>query len=103
MADTRDLKSLVQFWAYGFESRLRQAEEDRKRELERRRAWERRTAELREWSEKPRDAPRPPHVAPAPVAAPLVAPPVPREPAAPVVQSDAKGRKPTFVQTEFWE
>lgn len=23
MADTRDLKSLVQFWAYGFESRLR--------------------------------------------------------------------------------
>ena len=44
-----------------------------------------------------------PSVAPASVAAPSVAPPIPREPAASVAQPDAKGRKLTFVQTEFWE
>ena len=41
-------------------------------------------------------------VAPEPVAAPSVAPPTPREPAAPVAQAGAKGRRPTFVQGEFW-
>ena len=38
-----------------------------------------------------------------PSVAPLVAPPAPRAPAAPVPQLGAKGRKLTFVQTEFWE
>ena len=58
---------------------------------------------------------QPPSVAPEPVAAPSVAPPAafgclratrsgcPRVPAAPVPQPGAKGCKPTFVQTEYWE
>ena len=57
----------------------------------------------REWGETRQDAPQPPRVVPEPVAAPSVAPPAPRAPAAPVAQSDAKGRKLAFVQTEFWE
>ena len=57
----------------------------------------------REWGETRQDAPQPPRVAPAPVAAPSVVPLAPREPAAPVAQTDAKGRKPVVVQTEFWE
>ena len=57
----------------------------------------------REWGETRQDSPQPPRVAPEPVAAPSVAPLVPRAPAAPVTQQDAKGRKPAFVQTEFWE
>ena len=57
----------------------------------------------REWGETRQNAPQPPCVAPEPVAAPTVAPSAPREPAAPVTQQDAKGRKLTFVQTEFWE
>ena len=72
----------------------------------------------REWGETRQDAPQPPRVAPEPVAAPSVAPPAPRAPriappagqpsaggypAAPVAQPGAKGRKLTFVQTEFWE
>ena len=57
----------------------------------------------REWGETRQDAPQPPCVAPEPIAAPTVAPPVPRAPAALVAQSGAKGRKPIFVQTEFWE
>ena len=46
---------------------------------------------------------QPPCVATEPVAAPTVAPPASRVPAAPAAQAGAKGRKPTFVQTEFWE
>ena len=46
---------------------------------------------------------QPPRVAPEPVAAPTVAPPASRVPEAPAAQAGAKGRKPTFVQTEFWE
>ena len=69
----------------------------------------------REWGETRQDEPQPPCVAPEPVAAPSVAPPAafgclratrsgcPRVPAASVAQPDAKGRKPTFVQPEFWE
>ena len=57
----------------------------------------------REWGETRQDAPQPPRVAPEPVAAPSVAPLTPRVPAAPVAQQGAKGRKLTFVQTEFWE
>ena len=45
---------------------------------------------------------QPPCVAPEPTAAPTVALPAPRAPAAPVTQSGAKGRKLTLVQTEFW-
>ena len=56
----------------------------------------------REWGETRKDAPQPPCAAPEPVAAPMVAPPVPRAPAAPVSQPGAKGRKLPFVQTEFW-
>jgi len=56
----------------------------------------------REWGETRKGAPQPPCVAPEPVAAPTVAPPAPRAPATPTAQAGAKGRKPTFVQTEFW-
>ena len=63
----------------------------------------RRRLNRREWGEARQDAPEPPCVAPKPVAAPTVAPPAPRAPAAPVPQQGAKGRKMTFVQTEFWE
>ena len=44
---------------------------------------------------------QPPRVAPELVAAPSVAPPTPREPAAPVTQQGAKRHKPTFVQGKF--
>ena len=57
----------------------------------------------REWGETRQDAPESPCAAPEPIAVPTVAPPAPRVPAASVAQPDAKGRKPTFVQTEFWE
>ena len=79
----------------------------------------RRRLNRREWSETRQNAPQPPCAAPEPVAAPTVAPPASRVPAAPVyppdrrsaakraatrgAQAGAKGRKPTFVQTEFWE
>ena len=56
----------------------------------------------REWGETRQDAHQSSSVAPAPVAAPSVAPPIPRAPAAPVAQPGAKGRKLTLVQTEFW-
>ena len=46
---------------------------------------------------------QPPCAAPEPVAVPTVAPPASRVPAAPAAQAGAKGRKLTFVQTEFWE
>ena len=57
----------------------------------------------REWGETRQDAPQPPCVAPEPTAAPTVALPAPRAPAAPVAQPGAKGRNLTFVQTEFWD
>ena len=79
----------------------------------------RRRLNRREWGETRQNAPQPPCAAPEPVAAPTVAPPASRVPAAPVyppdrrsaakraatrgAQAGAKGRKPTFVQTEFWE
>ena len=63
----------------------------------------RRRLHKREWSESCQNAPQPPCVAPEPIAAPSAVPPAPRAPAAPVAQSDAKGCKLTFVQTEFWE
>ena len=63
----------------------------------------RRRLNRREWGETRQDAPQPPRVAPEPVAAPSVALPAPRVPAAPVAQQGAKGRKLAFVQTEFWE
>ena len=63
----------------------------------------RRRLNRREWGETRQNAPQPPCAAPEPVAAPTVAPPASRVPAAPAAQAGAKGRKPTFVQTEFWE
>ena len=63
----------------------------------------RRRLNRREWGATRQDAPQPPCVAPEPTAAPTVALPAPCAPAAPVAQPVAKGRKPTFVQTEFWE
>lgn len=57
----------------------------------------------REWGETRQDAPQPPSAAQEPEAVPSVASPAPRVPAALVAQSDARGRKLTFVQTEFWE
>ena len=63
----------------------------------------RRRLNRREWANKPQDASEPPCVASEPEAAPTVATPASRAPAAPVTLQDAKGRKPTFVQTEFWE
>ena len=63
----------------------------------------RRRLNRREWAWMRPDALNPPSIAPEPVAAPKVATPAPRVPAAPVAQPGAKGRKPTFVQTEFWE
>jgi len=47
------------------------------------------------------DASQPPRVAPEPVAAPMVAPPVPREPGATVAQAGAKGRKSTLAQGDL--
>ena len=79
----------------------------------------RRRLNRREWGETSQDAHlaqtpasrqtfglediQPPCAAPEPVAAPTVAPPASRVPAAPAAQAGAKGRKLTFVQTEFWE
>ena len=63
----------------------------------------RRRLNRREWGETRQNVPQPPCAAPEPVAAPTVAPPASRVPAAPAAQAGAKGRKPTFVQTEFWE
>ena len=78
----------------------------------------RRRLNRREWDETRQDASHSPSVAPEPVAVPLVVPPAPRTPrigppagqhaaggypAASVAQRGAKGRKPIFVQTEFWE
>ena len=63
----------------------------------------RRRLNRREWGETRQNAPQPPCAAPEPVAAPTVAPPASRAPVAPAAQAGAKGRKPTFVQTEFWE
>ena len=63
----------------------------------------RRRLHKREWGETRQDAPEQACAAPEPIAAPSAVPPAPRAPAAPVAQSDAKGCKLTFVQTEFWE
>ena len=62
----------------------------------------RRRLNRREWGETRQNAPQTPCAAPEPTAAPTVALPAPRAPAASVSQLGAKGRKLTFVQTEFW-
>ena len=63
----------------------------------------RRRLNRREWGEACQDAPQPPRVALEATAAPAVAPPAPLAPDVPVAKAGAKGRKPTFVQAEFWE